>query len=68
MGKCEDCKSYGMINKKLGERCFVKGEIKYPSGFKNFNGCVRAYPIPKEGTCKNFTPKVKTTNGGENND
>jgi hypothetical protein len=59
--RCEDCKNYGMINMELGERCFVKGETEYPSGFKRFNGYVRAYPIPKERTCKNYSHNTRTT-------
>ncbi len=55
--KCEDCKHYGIISKDYGERCFIKGETEYPSGFKTFNGYVRAYPIPKERTCKNYSQK-----------
>lgn len=59
MDKCEDCKNYGRINKEMGERCFIRSETKYPSWFKTFNGCVRAYPIPKERKCSHFTSSRK---------
>ncbi len=66
MSRCENCNNYGRISKELGERCFIKGETKYPSGFKTFNGYVRAYPIPKERTCENFTDRdSKNTGGGK---
>ncbi len=58
MNRCEDCKHYGRISKDSEERCFVKGMTEYPSGFKTFNGCIRAYPIPKKRICKNYSPKT----------
>ena len=61
--KCENCKFYGILNKSLGERCIVRSEKIFPSGYKIKGECVRAYQIPKERTCKNWKELKKKLEG-----
>jgi len=61
--ECKKCKHHGIINDE--ERCMVKGITEFPSGYKMFNGCIRAYPIPKIRICNGFEKKDKSAQEDE---